>query len=231
MPKATDEPNTPPLRLGQHPRHPQRPALVNEAGQAQCTFPSDATRAEIAERLRAGGFVLRDDNTVTKAEASDAPDTPAPEIAAAVVALTAPSALDLGRQLAAVDLAHEAFDMANVRHPGADGSRSLAHDYKQEATTILRTRAEALRNLITTVPAKTLADAAVLCNEIVVIADRLNAHDDPSPSQVNLAMERINRMALGMLPIVAAAAGLDMEAMRWSDALRIRRFYGVGVAA
>jgi hypothetical protein len=39
---------------------------VNEAGEALCTFPTDATHAEIAERLQAAGYVLHGADTVTK---------------------------------------------------------------------------------------------------------------------------------------------------------------------
>jgi hypothetical protein len=43
--------------------------VLNEAGEALCTFPTDATRGEIAERLRAGGYILHGDDTVTKTAA------------------------------------------------------------------------------------------------------------------------------------------------------------------
>ncbi len=43
----------------------------------------------------------------------------------------------------------------------------------------------------------------------------------------------IERMTLGILPVVASAAGLEMNAMGWDGAvsLRLHRYTGVGVTS
>ena len=89
---------------------------------------------------------------------------------------------------------------------------------------------EALRDLIASMPAFTLRDAAVQVEAIVIASSRLssNVHTE---AQVEIAADRIERMALSILPVIAAAADLDIQVMAWSDymELRARRFEGVGV--
>ena len=52
-------------RLRWHPRRPDHPALIDERGEATCTWSPDQTRETIAGILAAGGFTLHPDDTVT----------------------------------------------------------------------------------------------------------------------------------------------------------------------
>ena len=156
-----------------------------------------------------------------------------PETAA--VALTAPSILDLGKQLAAVEIAHEAFDSGNMRLSLKVGDAEAARRSKQRgeaAWEVLEPRAEALRELIATMPALTIQDAAVQIALICTASGRLSASIHSRESSTAMA-DQIERMALGLLPLVARAAGLDLEAMNWAsnEYLRVHRFDGVGVTS
>ena len=157
----------------------------------------------------------------------------APETAAAAVASTAPSILELGKHLAQVEISYNAHDVVELnrtlRGGDEDGLRH-AKNQAEAAQLILGDRQEALRDLICTMPAKTLADAAIQVAAIVVISARLSASHHTA-HQVTREADKIERMALGMLPILAAASGLDMEAMDWADndQLRPLRFTGVEV--
>ena len=64
------------------------------------------------------------------------------------------------------------------------------------------------------------------------MADRL-AGNGALPDYVGEEAEKLSRMLLGMVPVLAAAAGLDMAQMDWADqdSLRVWRFAGVGVQA
>ena len=56
---------TPAYRLGVHPRRNDHPALLHDDGRLALTFALDASRAEIIEKLLAGGLILHADDTVT----------------------------------------------------------------------------------------------------------------------------------------------------------------------
>ena len=159
----------------------------------------------------------------------------APETAAAAVAATAPSILDLGKHLAQVEISYSAHDIVDLKRSVPAGDEDALREAKKRAEAaqlILGDRQEALRDLICTMPAKTLADVAIQVAAILVIASRISASHH-TPDQVAREADRIERMALGMLPILAAASGLDMEAMDWADndQLRPLRFTGVEVLA
>jgi hypothetical protein len=56
-------------RLGRHSARPERLALLRSDGTVSCWFARNATREEIAAALaKSGGLVLRDDDTVIRAE-------------------------------------------------------------------------------------------------------------------------------------------------------------------
>ena len=157
----------------------------------------------------------------------------APQTAAAAVSATAPSILDLGKHLAQVEIAYNAHDIVELKRgvrAGDEDAMREATNRSEAAQIILGERQEALRDLICTLPAKTLADAAIHVAGIVTLSARLSA-SICTADQVTRAADKIERMALGMLPILAAAAGLDMEAMDWADndQLRPLRFTGVEV--
>ncbi len=154
--------------------------------------------------------------------------------AASNVLQDAPSILLLGQMLARSEKAYHAFDVAtmtnsNAEHP-AHGRRRLIATRAQD---LLDERQDALRLLITTQPARTVADAAVQMSAISDIACQLDAHNLDDCAQIAL-ITRIDRMTLGILPVLAEAAGLDMVAMGWAEqdlSLRPNRWTAVGVQA
>ena len=153
---------------------------------------------------------------------------------AAKVLQDAPSVASLGQMLARSEQAYQAFDVASLALLEVKGSK---HDKEQiacaDAQALLYERQDALRVLISTQPARTLGDAAVQIAEIGHLADQLHVNDYDEITQIALT-KRIERMALSMLPVLAEAAGLDMQAMNWArqdEYLRPSRWAGVGVKA
>ena len=132
-----------------------------------------------------------------------------------------------------MEIAYNAHDIVELKRgvrAGDEDAMREATNRSEAAQIILGERQEALRDLICTLPAKTLADAAIHVAGIVTLSARLSA-SIWTGDQVTRAADKIERMALGMLPLLAAAAGLDMEAMDWADndQLRPLRFTGVEV--
>ncbi len=107
-----------------------------------------------------------------------------------------PSIADLGKMLAALDVALEAVTTFERGQP-------IAAD-----------RAGALRDLIATMQPRTFADAAVVIACAVSIASRLD-HKDAS-DQAGHEVRKLERMLLSVLPIVTEAAGLDPGQMGWT---------------
>ena len=214
-----------PYRLGRHPRRTDHPALLNADGTVAATFAYNASREDIISSLEHAGLVLHADDTVT-------PDGDKPkeggEIAAAFAANSLPSvtpkAIEIGRQLAKAESAYRAFE------PVLYARFTDAQVHTMDQRTILDDRVESLRTLLTTIPAESIADAAVLLAECVTMAARLagSAHN---PRMAEQCADKLERMLMSALPHVAEAAGLDMAEMGWAeqDALRIARYAGVGV--
>ncbi len=213
-------------RLGRHHRRPELPALLNADGSAAHTFAYNAEQKEIIASIEHAGLMLHADGTVT-------PDgTPPKEggdiaasAAAACIPASATDALSLGRQLAQAERALAAFDPVSVKL-GKGAKRADAAD----ARAILDDRVEALRTLISTTPATSVEDAAVLVAESLTIAGGLTASKF-SENDADAMAIRLERMLLAAMPFVAEAAGLDMAEMNWADrdGLRLWRYAGVGV--
>jgi hypothetical protein len=136
------------------------------------------------------------------------------------------SIFQLGEHLAAVGIAYSAHDLAALANNAKPFAPPPPH---AKAMALLMDRGDALRGLIATMQAVTLADVAVQIGVAIDLASQIFANEIPNENAKDCA-EAIDRMLQGMLPIVAAAAGLDMAAMDWSEnaALRARRFAGVG---
>ncbi len=172
-------------RLGHHPRRTDHPALLHADGTVAATFAYNATREHIIASLEHAGLVLHADDTVE-------PDGERPkeggEIAAAFAAgkvlSDAQDAFALGRQLAAAQMAYDAFDAASLAQ-GGGGDR----DDGLNARSILNDRIEALRTLISTTPAKSLKDAAGPVAESLTVAGRL------AGCELNLHMAEKYRIA------------------------------------
>jgi hypothetical protein len=97
--------------------------------------------------------------------------------------------------------------------------------------TTLARRGLMLRDLISTLPAVTLPDAAAQIGVASAAAGVLAVSDwstEETQPLLRPRLEALHRMLLSVLPIVADAAGLDMHAMGWSDTLKLRasRFGG-----
>lgn len=140
--------------------------------------------------------------------------------ASALVPQHAPVIYDLGKHLADVERAYEARDSA---HDSASRRNALG---------VLDGRREALRDLICTMPAQTIQDAAVQIEVAATIASCL-ATNQFDARAIDRMAEQMERVLFGVLPIVAKAAGINLDAMFWTDldTLRVSRFAGVGVVA
>ena len=156
----------PAYRLGRHPRRTDHPALLNADGTVAHTFAYDATREQIIASLEHAGLVLHQDDTVTQ---DGNPPKEDGEIAASAAAALLPStttkAVQLGRHLADAERAYSAFDPAALKRGTLNGRED-----GDDARTILDDRVEALRILISTTPATSIQDAAVLISEALTIA-------------------------------------------------------------
>ena len=148
--------------------------------------------------------------------------------ASQTVAEGAPCLFDLGVHLADAKKAYDAWDEAGVAGCTDPTDRLRLHGAKE----IAGYRVEALHELIATMPARSIADAAVVVAECITIAARLSASVH-TEAQVEVAADKLERMLLGALPFLAQVAGLDMARMDWADtdALRPHRFAGVGVTS
>ncbi len=132
-----------------------------------------------------------------------------------------PPIIDLGRALARNDIEYDRLD-ALVGRRAADEDRAMS---------LLLARRESLWQLIGSMPAKTLADAAVQISVACHFAGSLECSDWSSPDTHQRLEELacgIERICLSVLPMVAEAAGLDLAEMDWTDfaRLRVSRLYG-----
>jgi hypothetical protein len=132
-----------------------------------------------------------------------------------------PSVADLGRHLAAVDLVYTRHEEETHKDPG-DQIR------QREALDLLYDRGEALRDLIATMPARTIQDAAVLVGIAWSLAANLDACEFTKDKTVQIA-KKLERIAMTVLPVIAGAAAMDVATMDWTDALELapHRFHGV----
>ncbi len=216
----------PTYRLGRHPRRTNHPALLNADGTVAHTFGFDADREEIIASLEHAGLMLHADDTVTPDGTPPKEDGEiAASAAAALLPATTAKAAHLGRHLADAERAYYAFDTVALRC----GTLQNAKD-GTDAQSILDDRVEALRILISTTPATSVQDAAVLVSEALTIAGRLAASSF-SKAEAEILASRMERMLLAAIPFVADAAGLDMAEMNWADrdVLRVARYAGMGV--
>ena len=152
------------------------------------------------------------------------------QTAAGLAGMTLPSIMALGVHLAAVLHADLAF--TELGETSTDGVERAAAGW---ATDLLSDRAEALREVISTQPATLLDEAAVQIAVLVDFAGQMPGGDDsPSGRRINHLSTMIERLALSVLPVVAKAAGLNIDDMGWEHqvgGMRRSRFGGVGVAA
>ncbi len=135
-----------------------------------------------------------------------------------------PSVIELGRALAATNLEYLRLEKPS---PDREVKAALAALSRQE---------EALSDLITTQPAVTLQDAAVQIGVAVVIASILESSDWSAPAQ-QIHLDRyhkaLDRIAISVLPVIAKAAGMDLDALGWGSTrlLHANRFPGAECVA
>ncbi len=134
-----------------------------------------------------------------------------------------PPIIDLGRALASNDIEHCRLDKWTCGR----SNTPIEH----AAMRLLETRREALWQLIASLPAMTMADAAVQLGVACQYAMGLEGSDWSSPDTRSRFYEMaggLERICLSVLPLVAETAGLDLAEMDWTDLdqVRVRRFYG-----
>ena len=142
--------------------------------------------------------------------------------AASKIPTSAPTVAALGAHLADVERALEAYGVDYFPENGPD---AISAQYARE---ILYERADGLRLVIGTMQAATMADAAIQIALIPYHSERISSLNGAASEAAGTV---IDRMAYPVLPIVAAAANLDIHGMGWEDLerLRVSRFTGVGV--
>jgi hypothetical protein len=147
---------------------------------------------------------------------------PAVRKALADVAATAPSIIMMSDHLAAIDRAYDLLDAA-----GPTGARLQAYE---AAKGLLDERRQAVRDVIATLPPADMKDAACIIAGMVTIAGLMYANAY-APEQQEREAAKLERMALGILPIATLAAGMDAADMGWSgsESLRVARYVGAGV--
>ena len=124
-----------------------------------------------------------------------------------------PSITELGRMLATIAGRELAIDLFPVgqREPANEEERcaqSRDKVRKKTAYSLLFRRLDALRSVVSTLPAKDLADCVVQINVAGHMIMTISNNDMERPEIDELA-DAIERIMVSVLPVLAAAAGLD----------------------
>lgn len=143
--------------------------------------------------------------------------------------LPLPAVIDLGRRIAALSAEIDRQDDVALQARD-DGPRCKA---ARDAMGVLNDQRVVLQALVATMPARSLADAAVQVAEAFNLANDLecNVH---TAAEVERLATNLARLALSVLPVVAAAAELDPVALGWDmevGHLYAARFAGLEGAA
>jgi hypothetical protein len=136
----------------------------------------------------------------------------------------------LGRQIAEIYRTQRAYELATGKTLIETMPERMQFDIATHAALgMFGIRIDAIHELIATLGARNLADSAVQIATINELANML-ADFENSPSESRLAGMKIRRMARGILPIVARAAGLDVAEMEWTQVAELGaiEFAGVG---
>lgn len=143
--------------------------------------------------------------------------------------LPLPAVIDLGRRIAALSAEIERQDDVAVQARD-DGPRCRA---ARNAIGFLNDQRVALQALVATMPARSLADAAVQVAEAFNLANDLECNVHSAAEVERLAMN-LTKLVLSVLPVVAAAADLDPAVLGWEmevGPLYAARFAGLEGAA
>ena len=125
-----------------------------------------------------------------------------------------PSITELGRILGAIAQREAAIDLMPVGEgePANEEERRERWSEEQRRTTadsLLFRRLDALREMISTLPAKDLADCVVQINVASHLIMKVTCNELKKPDIDELA-EAVERIMVSVLPVMAAAAGLDL---------------------
>ena len=141
-------------------------------------------------------------------------------VAVSTVSTSLPSIQDLGRRIAALNVVHDRCDDENIQADGFAGEHRA-----QDGMDITYAQITAVKEMICTMPAVTLADAAVQVATALSVVDQIDGAVRCERTLIQLE-RKLDRLLLSALPLIAEAAGLSPEEMGWSDlaTLRAQRF-------
>lgn len=125
-----------------------------------------------------------------------------------------PSITELGRILGTTARREAAIDLIGSGQPlPANEEERRARASQQirlnTADRLLFDQLDALRSLVGTMPAKTLSDCVVQINVAAHWIMRMTCND-LDPAEMNARCENLERIMVSVLPVLAAAAGLDL---------------------
>lgn len=125
-----------------------------------------------------------------------------------------PSITELGLMLAVIAKREAGIDLVNVGRgkPANKEQRrewAIADRDQKTADRLLFTRLDALRELVSTLPAQTLTDCVVQINVASHMVMKITGND-LDKTELDQLSDAVERIMVSVLPVLAAAAGLDL---------------------
>jgi len=125
-----------------------------------------------------------------------------------------PSITELGRILGAITRRESAIDLVVVdRDPPRDEAERLEQSREDRrchtVDKLLYRQMEALREIVTTMPAQSLPDCAVQISVASHLVSKLT-NNDLEKAEIRDLADGIERILISVLPVLAVAAGLDL---------------------
>ena len=125
-----------------------------------------------------------------------------------------PSITELGRMLGTIARREAAIDLLPVGRGEPKNEEERRERRSEElrlktADALLFRRLDALRDVVATLPARDLADCVVQVNVAGHMIMKITCNDLEKPELDELA-DAIERIMVSVLPVMAAAAGLDL---------------------
>lgn len=125
-----------------------------------------------------------------------------------------PSITDLGRILGAITRRESAIDLVAVGRASPCNEAERLEQQKDDrrrytVDKLLYRQMEALREVITTIPARSLSDCAVQ----IAVASHFVAkltNNQLAEAEVHELADAVERILISVLPVLAVAAGLDL---------------------